>query len=148
VTASSNVKVGEKNTARLQIVYGKGIQNYMNDAPADVAIQNDFSNRTAKGIPLPVLGVVSFLDHNWNQRFSTAAGYSLVNIWNSNGQVATAFHQGDYALANLLYHPVKDVMMGGEFQFGRRVNYSDGFNTNDYRLQFSFKYNFAKSFSY
>jgi len=148
VTASSNVKVGEKNTARLQIVYGKGIQNYMNDAPADVAIQNDFSNRTAKGIPLPVLGVVSFLDHNWNQRFSTAAGYSLVNIWNSNGQVATAFHQGDYALANLLYHPVKDVMMGGEFQFGRRVNYSDGFNTNDYRVQFSFKYNFAKSFSY
>lgn len=148
VNASSNVKVGEKNTGRFQVVYGKGVQNYMNDAPADVAIQNDLAKGTAKGIPLPVLGVVSFLDHTWSKKFSTAAGYSLVNIWNSNGQTPDSFHQGHYALTNLLYYPVKDVMMGGEFQFGRRVNYLDGFNYNDYRIQFSFKYNFKKSFSY
>jgi len=34
-------------------------------------------------------------------------------------------------------------MMGGEFQWGRRENFSDGFTSNDYRLQFSFKYSFA-----
>ncbi|PYI98806.1 MAG: hypothetical protein DME98_02975 [Verrucomicrobia bacterium] len=29
------------------------------------------------------------------------------------------------------------VTIGGEFQFGRRTNFSDGFNANDYRMQFS-----------
>jgi hypothetical protein len=46
----------------------------------------------------------------------------------------------------LLYHPIPKVMMGGEFQFGRRVNYLDGFDFNDYRMQFSFKYDWDKSF--
>jgi hypothetical protein len=141
--------LGEKSTAKMSVIYGRGVENYMNDAPADVAIRTS-SNTTAaaKGVPLPVLGVVSFLDHNWNKKFSTAAGYSLVNIWNTNGQTADSFHKGQYALTNLLYYPAKDVMMGGEFQFGRRSNYLDGFNVNDFRLQFSFKYNFSKVFSY
>lgn len=34
-------------------------------------------------------------------------------------------------------------MMGGELQWGRRANDSDGFKYNDYRIQFSFKYSFA-----
>jgi hypothetical protein len=133
----------------MQVVYGRGVENYMNDAPADIAVRTS-SNTTApiKGVPLPVLGVVSFLDHNWNKKFSTAAGYSLVNIWNTNGQLPAEFHQGHYALTNLLYYPVKNVMVGGEFQFGRRVNFSDGFNTNDYKVQVSFKYNFSKMLTY
>ena len=35
-------------------------------------------------------------------------------------------------------------MMGGEFIWGRRENFFDGFTANDFRIQFSFKYNFAK----
>ena len=48
-----------------------------------------------------------------------------------------------YALGNLLYTPVPDVMMGGEFQWGRRENFSDGFKYDGYKVQFSFKYNFS-----
>jgi len=122
----------------------------MNDAPVDVGIQNNFGNSVTpiKGIALPVLGVVSFLDHNWSQRFQSSAGYSMVNIWNANGDLPAAYHQGHYALANLLFHPVPAVMVGGEFQFGRRLNFSDGFNTNDYRVQFSFKYDWSKTFDF
>ena len=40
---SSNLKLA-KHVARLSVVYGEGIQNYMNDAPVDVGIQNHFSN--------------------------------------------------------------------------------------------------------
>jgi hypothetical protein len=150
INVSSNLKFGQKDTARLQAIYGHGVENYMNDAPADIGAKNNLSNPHTPilGEALPVLGVVSFLDHTWNERFSSSGGYSLVNITNSNGQNASDFHQGHYALANLLYYPVKNVMMGGEFQFGRRVNYKDGFNYNDYRLQFSFKYNYSKIFSY
>jgi hypothetical protein len=92
--------------------------------------------------------VVAFVDHSWNERFTSSIGYSLENIWNSDAQAANAFHQGHYALTNLLYSPIKNVMVGGEFQWGRRVNFADGFNVNDYRLQFSFKYNFPKTFEY
>jgi hypothetical protein len=38
---------------------------------------------------------------------------------------------------------VRNVMMGGEFQWAQRENFSDGFDTSDYRFQFSFKYSFA-----
>jgi hypothetical protein len=147
---TSNVKFTAKDTGRFAVVYGPGVENYMNDAPVDVGIKNNFANTVTpiKGVTLPVLGVVSFLDHNWSDRFSTAAGYSMVNIENSNAQKPSDYHQGHYALANLLYHPVPKVTVGGEFQFGRRVNFSDGFNVNDYRLQFSFKYDWAKEFAF
>ncbi len=122
----------------------------MNDAPVDIGIRNNLSNRTQPiiGVSLPVLGVVAFLDHTWSERFTTSAGYSLVNIANSNAQLPSAFHQGGYALGNLLYHLTKRVTMGGEFQFGRRVNFSDPFNVNDYRIQVSFKYDWSKGFEY
>ena len=47
------------------IVNGQGIENYMNDAPVDIGVKNDFGNINSpiKGVPLPVLGVVAFLDH-------------------------------------------------------------------------------------
>jgi hypothetical protein len=143
---SSNVKFGKKSTGRFLVVYGEGVQNYMNDAPTDVGIKNNFSDpvRPIKGVALPLLGVVAFLDHNWNNRFSTAVGYSMLDIQNSDGQAASAFNQGHYALTNLLWTPVQNFMVGAEFQFGRRLNFRDGWNVNDYRMQFSVKYNFSK----
>ena len=101
-----------------------------------------------KGVALPVLGVVAFVDHTWSERFSTSIGYSFLNISNSDAMTPASFHQGDYALANLLFHPLKQVTVGGEFQFGRRVNFSDGFNVNDYKLQFSFRYDWSKGFEF
>jgi len=150
VNVTSNVNVTKKDVARLAVVYGAGIENYMNDAPIDVGVKNNLSNpvKPIEGVALPVLGVVSFLDHNWNSRFSTSIGYSLVNITNSDAETPSDYHQGHYALTNLLYHPVPPVTIGGEFQYGRRVNFSDGFNVNDYRLQFSFKYNWKKVFEF
>src|SRR5687767_9686528 len=43
VNLSSNLKLGN-STLRLSVVYGEGIQNYMNDAPADVGIRNNFAD--------------------------------------------------------------------------------------------------------
>ena len=54
-------------------------------------------------------------------------------------QAATAFKTGQYALGNLLYMPVPNVMVGGELQWGRRTNFSDGFSSDGLKLQFSFK---------
>jgi outer membrane murein-binding lipoprotein Lpp len=149
VNVSSNLNFTKNNIGRFQVVYGKGIENYMNDAPVDIATKSNPSLiRPVVGVPLPVLGVVAFLDHNYSEHYSTSLGYSLVNIENTNGQVPSDYHQGHYALANLLYHPVPAVTIGSEFQFGRRINNADGFNVNDYRVQFSFKYAFEKKFEF
>ena len=93
-------------------------------------------------------GAVAFVDHNWSRKFSSSFGGSMVNIWNSDAESPSDFHQGYYALTNLLYSPIKNVMAGGEFEYGRRVNFQNGYNFNDYRVQFSFKYSYAKTLSF
>jgi nucleoside-specific outer membrane channel protein Tsx len=145
INLSSNLKAGSRDTIRLQFVFGEGIQNYMNDSPVDIGIVNNFSNPVTPilGEPLPIIGIVAFLDHTWNDRFSSAIGYSRQDIDNTNGQAPDAFKTGQYALGNLLYYPAPNVMVGGEFQWGRRENFSDGFQSDGFKFQFAFKYNFS-----
>lgn len=148
---TSNLKFTQNDTGRFAFVFGQGIQNYMNDAPVDIGIEltpGGDPRRPIKGVALPMWSMVAFLDHNWNKRFSTAIGYSMLDIDNSNGQAPNAFRRGHYALGNLLYYPYENVMIGGELQWGRRENFLDGFKADDFRIQFSFRYNFSKLFSY
>jgi len=143
VNTTSNVKFG-KDTLHLGAVYGEGIENYMNDAPVDVGVRRNFLNpRTpVVGELLPVLGLMAFYDRTWSEKWTSSAGYSRERISMSDGQKPSDFRLGQYALGNLLYNPVDNVMVGGEFQWGRRDNNSDGFSAADYRVQFSFRYNF------
>ena len=132
---------------RGSVVYGEGVENYMNDAPVDIGIENNLSNpRTpVVGKALPILGIVAFLDLNWNDKWTSTVGYSLVDIDNSDGQTPDAFKKGQYALGNVLYHPTANVFLGPEVQWGKRENFSDGFTSDDVRIQFSAKYSFKLS---
>jgi hypothetical protein len=145
INLSSNLKPTPSDTIRLQFVFGEGIQNYMNDSPADVGIVNDVGNATApiRGEPLPIVGLVAFVDHTWNQKFSSTFGYSMTDTDNTEGQSPDAYKRGHYMLGNLLYYPAPNVMVGGELQWGRRENFSDGFTSDGVKAQFSFKYNFS-----
>jgi hypothetical protein len=69
--------------------------------------------------------------------------------------LAPAFRRGQYALGNLLYHPVENVKWGVELQWARRQNKGDGQNvdidgiprqvksSDHMRMQLSFKYKFC-----
>jgi hypothetical protein len=142
---SSNVKATSKDTIRLQLVFGEGIQNYMNDSPVDIGIENNFGNqfRPVVGKPIPIVGLVAFVDHTWNDKFSSAFGYSRQDNDNTDAQAPDTFKNGQYALGNLLYYPAPNVTIGGELQWGRRENFSDGFQSDGFKVQFSFKYNFS-----
>jgi hypothetical protein len=142
---STNLKLGSDDLIRASAVYGEGIQNYMNDAPIDIGIEMNPGNpvQPVVGKPLPLLGLVGFYEHAWNKKFCTAIGYSYFKVDNTDGQAPSSFARADYALANLHYTPQPGLMLGGEVQWGRRQNHSDGFSSDDYRIQFSFKYNFS-----
>jgi hypothetical protein len=157
---TSNIKFAKIATARLGVVYGQGIENYMNDATTDIAVKYD-PNSTSKpytGEVLPMLGLSAFVDLQWNEKFSSTVGGSMIQIDNIDDQSYDTFQTGTYALANLLYYPVKNVMCGVEVQYGARDNKNEGFgydtrpsdyleNASAMRVQFSFKYNFSQSFS-
>ena len=96
-----------------------------------------------KGEPVPIVGIVAFVDHKWNDRYTSSVGYSWQDNDNTDAQAPAAFHVGKYALGNLLYNPAPNVMLGGELQWGRRENFSDGFTSDGFKVQFSFKYNFS-----
>jgi hypothetical protein len=147
INLSTNIKVA-KDVIRLAYVFGEGVQNYMNDSPVDVGIKRNPGNLVTPvvGEALGIQGVSAFIDHVWSEHYTSAIGYSWQDNDNSDGQTPSAFHVGHYALGNLLYTPVANVMFGGEFQWGRRENFSDGFSYDGYKLQFSFKYNFSQKF--
>jgi DcaP outer membrane protein len=145
INLSSNLKASKSDVIRLQFVFGEGIQNYMNDSPVDIGIVNNFDNPVTPilGEPIPLVGIVAFLDHTWSEKVSSAVGYSWQENDNTEAQAPDAFRTGHYALGNLLYTPVPNVMVGGEFQWGRRENFDDGFSSDGVKVQFSFKYNFS-----
>jgi len=151
VNLSSNLKFN-KDILKLQVVVGEGISNYMNDATVDVGAITGPDVAEA----LPLVGVVAFYDRTWSDKFTSTFGYSMIDIDNSELQTPDAFHKGQYALANLLYYPVKNVMWGGEIQWGDRTNNDDDGTTldnfdnpvdvdsfDDLRIQFSVRYNFS-----
>ena len=150
VSLSSNLRPTTADIIKLQLTFGKAVQNHMNDPTADVGIALNPGGgpaRPIKGAALPLVGWSAFLEHKWNDRWSSTAGYSLLDIGNTEGQSPSAFNRGPYALGNLLYTPAPNVMVGGELQYGRRENFTDGFSADDFRIQFSFKYNFSVSMS-
>jgi hypothetical protein len=142
---SGTYNLSSKDVFRGQYVYGEGIANYFNDAPIDVAIKNNPGNAVTPivGEALPVQGLVLFVDHTWNDKFTSSGGYSRVDFTNSDAQAPNAYKDGQYIVANLLATPAKNVMMGAEFQWAHRENNSDGFKSDDFRVQVSFKYSFS-----
>jgi hypothetical protein len=144
---TSALNVTEHSTIRGGVVFGEGIQNAMNDSPVDIGIQNNFGNRAQPvvGKPLPIVAFSIFLDHKWNDRYTSAIGYSRQDNDNTDAQADDAFKTGQYALGNLLYTPVPGVMVGGELQWGRRESFRDPFEGDGFKVQFSFKYNFSAS---
>lgn len=142
---SGNVGEGGKDTFKWSAVYGHGVENYMNDAPVDIGPKARLFDlhRPLTGSPLPVFGAVAFYDHYWNEKFSSTIGASVVNIQNVILLPPATFRRGWYGVTDLLYYPVKNFMLGGEFIWGRRENFTDGFIYDDYRIQFSFKYYFS-----
>jgi hypothetical protein len=150
---TSNIKTGKKDTLHLGVVYGEGIASYMNDGGTDLGPKTVIGVAPPIFPPpppnlapdvLPLLGVMAYYDHYWNDRWSTAIGYSQTKVDNTNFQANDAFRVGQYASINVLYTPDSHLLMGAELLWGSRED-KDGKSGDDTRIQFSFKYSFNSS---
>ena len=139
VNATKNI------TIKFQGVGGKGIENYIADAPADITLKSNPGNVSKPfiGAALPVLGFFCFTEIEWTKKFRSSIGYSMERVNNSDLQSSNDFKKGQYALLNLRYYPVDNVMAGIEYQYGRRDNFSDGFHSIANKVQFSCRINFS-----
>ena len=143
-SVSSAFNATKSDVLRMAFTVGEGVQNEMNDSPIDIGIANNADPlRPVVGQAIPIVAYSVFLDHSWNKELTSAIGYSFQDNDNTDAQAADAFRVGKYALGNLLYTPAPNVMFGGELQWGRRENFSDGFQSDGFKIQFSFKYNFS-----
>ena len=145
---TSNIKAIGDDMVHLGVVYGNGVASYMNDGGVDMAPECSIDPAggcvpgTVRAKAVPLLGVTAYYDHYWPNKLSTAFGYSETRVDNETGQAGSAFKSGQYASVNVLWRPVKNIMMGAEGLWGRRTNY-DGQSGKDTRIQFSVQYKFS-----
>jgi hypothetical protein len=143
--ASTLIRTGALLNIKAEVVYGEGAQSYIADAPPDVGLQSNFDDptRPVKGKALPIFGFMFFTEWKWSAKLASTIGYSGTHVTNSDLQDATAFRTGDYGLANLRYYPVDRTMIGIEYLYGRRINYTDNYSPTGNKIQLSFKFNFS-----
>jgi hypothetical protein len=140
INTSASLKTWGNDVLKLQVAYGEGIGNYMNDGGLDIAPDSADLNKT-KGEAVPLLGVSAYYDHFWNDQWSTSIGWSMTDLDSSDGQTGSEFAKGQIAQINLLHYPADNVMLGTEFIWGEREDV-DGSTGSDYRVQFSLRVNF------
>ena len=137
INLSGNLKTGSKGTVKAQLAYGDAIASYFNDGGIDIA-----SSGTGGGPEtLTILGWLLFYDYSWNNKWSSSIGWGGVDQDNTAAQADDAFKANQYGLVNLLHYPVKEIMLGGELQYGE-FEEKGGATRDDTRVQFTAKYMF------
>ena len=140
INTSAGLNTWGRDMLKLQVAFGEGIGNYMNDGGVDIA--PDSANiEKAEAEAVPLLGISAYYDHYWSDRWSTSLGWSMIDLDTSNGQGPSEFEKGQIAQINLLHYPMDHVLLGTEFIWGQREDI-DGNKGEDYRIQFSLKVDF------
>ena len=94
------------------------------------------------GKALPVLGIVAFYDRTWNDKWTSTIGYSMVDIDNSDGQAADAFKTGPLRPRQPALLPDLELLPGPRGPVGQARELRGRLHVDDFRIQFSAKYNF------
>ena len=140
INLSGHVNAFERDKIFGQIVFGEGIASYMNDGGIDLAPDGVIGDAHAEAVPL--VGIMLYYDHYWDNEFSTTFGYAMTEVDNTSLQAFDAFKRGEYASINLLWSPDPNIMMGGELLWGQRTD-NDNETGDDVRFQFSIRYSFG-----
>jgi hypothetical protein len=155
VNVSGSVSVNTDDAIKFQVVHGEGIGRYFNDtccnyysdegqgvaaseATGGVDAGLD-GNNSLKGIPITA-GFV-YYNKQWSKKWSSAIGYSYLEVDNLVSQKAKSIKNSTYASTNLIWYPVSQVKAGIELLYGD-IQSRSGLEGDDFRIQTSvgFKY--------
>jgi len=143
INLTTNIRLG-RGVFKGGFIAGKGIQNYLNDGSADIAVTPGDADSPGGVKVVPVLAFSAFYDYPWNDSFTSTIGFSAQDLdYKGTASLPDTFVEGQYALANIIYYPVKPLMTALELQYGRRKNFNDGWDYDAWRIQFSAKYKFS-----
>ncbi len=133
-----------RDQLKFGVVHGEGIASFINDGGGSNIVPDISGNRIV-AVPSPSTGYMLYYDHYWSDAWSSSIGYSMNDIDTTVLQSAQEIDRVHYASTNLLFAPRPWFMAGLEALWGRRDNV-DGSSGDDFRLQFSMRYNFNHGF--
>ena len=120
----------------------------MNDGGMDLApdVSTIFQPPAVILVPsaeaVELFGLSAYVDLNWSEKWTSSLGVSFDEVDNTNFQDPEAFRKGEYASANLLWHPESNVFTGLELLWGKRTD-NDGDTGKDLRLQYTLHWDFS-----
>lgn len=133
------------------VVYGEGMGHYINDLHVSATSQttggNDAILDGTRLEALPVLAFYAGYEHEWTSTYVSHLVVSRVVLDGVPGQVPNAYHTGDYAAVNLLYHvpaklttpgsssTIQQIYVGAEYLYGVKEELS-GQKGSDQRIEF------------
>lgn len=122
---SSRIKLHRSIDAFGQIVYGEGIENYIQDITGDGYDLVPNPNYTGELQTLPAMGWMAGVTVNITNKWQMNGAYSQVRMWNKNGYFAQApdtYKLSKYIVANLFYNITPALNVGAEYLYGTREN--------------------------
>ena len=145
---SAGINVGRRDVLHLQVTEGAGKRTTSRMPPSTSGRNGTPAapsrHSSAKRFPISASSRSSTIDgaSGLTTRSATHASTSTTATCKRRPRSGA----GQYALANLIWTPVPNMMAGGELQWARRDNFSGDFHADDFRLQFAIRYSFAQKF--
>ena len=140
INSSASINTWGADNLKVQLACGEGIGDYITDGGIDIA-PNSVSSTSNSAEAVSLLGVMAYYEHFWNDRWSTALGWSITDLDTTEGQLPTEFERGQIAQINLLHYPIDNVLLGTELLWGEREDVDANIGS-DYRILFSLRVNF------
>lgn len=128
--------LNRKDNLMFQIVYGRGIGNYMNEGGVNDGVIDGGNLKL-----LPVFSGFGALQHWWIRGLRSNVVFGWLDINNQAVEPGSALGRTLYLAGNLIWSPVKQMDIGGEILWGQRKNKNNSKGAAT-RIQFSAKYKF------
>jgi hypothetical protein len=101
--------------------------------------------RPILGKALPDLRLAAYLDHHdWNPTWTSALGWSMLQITSSDPTAPSAYHVGQYGSVIALNAPIPHAAMGNGLQWTYERDYSFAPRMNGECMQATLEYDFSK----
>lgn len=135
-----------RDQIKFGLTYGEGIASFINDGGGSNLAPVFRGGEGADVEAMESLGFLLYYDHYWSEHWSSSIGMSQNDNKLTNLQLTNQPDKVTYASTNLFYTHSPSFVTGVEVLYGKLEN-ADGSNGDDFRVQFTTRYNFAHKYS-